>query len=63
MKQIDLTKVIKKYTSGWLALSPDYTKVVGSGKDIKSAVAQAESNGIKKPVLMKASESYAPIAP
>ena len=63
MKQIDLTKTIKKYKTGWVALSPDYSKVVGSGKSIKSVVEQAESKGIKKPVLMRASKSYAPIAP
>lgn len=63
MKQIDLTKVVKKYTSGWLALSPDYKKVVGHGKTIKKAVNQAESQGIKEPVLMRAAKSYGPIAP
>jgi len=63
MKQIDLTKIIKKYTSGWLALSPDYKKVVGHGKTIKKAVNSAQSQGIKDPVLMRAAKSYGPIAP
>ena len=63
MRQIDLTKVVKKYTSGWLALSPDYKKVVGHGKTIKKAVKEAESNGIEDPVLMRAAKSYGPIAP
>ena len=63
MKQIDLTKIIKKYTSGWLALSPGYKKVVGHGKTIKKAVNAAQSQGIRDPVLMRAAKSYGPIAP
>lgn len=63
MRQIDLTKIIRKYKNGWLALSPDYSKVVGSGASIKSVLDQAEANGFSKPILMKASKSYAPIAP
>lgn len=63
MKPIDLTKVIKKYTNGWIALSPDYKKVVGHGKSIQVAVNQAQSKGIMDPVLMRAAKSYGPIAP
>ena len=63
MKQIDITKIIKKYKSGWLALSPDYKKVVGHGKSIKLAVSQAQSKGIEDPILMRAAKSYGPVAP
>lgn len=63
MKPIDLTKIIKKYTKGWLALSPDYKKVVGHGRSIEIAVRQAESKGVKDPVLMRAAKSYGPVAP
>ena len=63
MKPIDLTKVIKKYTSGWIALSPDYKKVVGHGKTIKRAVDEAQSHGVGDPVLMRAAKSYGPVAP
>lgn len=63
MKPIDLTKQIKKYTKGWIALSPDYSKVVGSGNSIKIVLEEAASQGVKKPILMRASKSYAPIAP
>ncbi len=63
MKPIDLTKIIKKYTSGWIALSPDYRKVVGHGKSIKTVVDQAQSKGIDDPVLMRAAKSYGPVAP
>ena len=63
MKSIDLTKVIKKYKDGWLALSPDYKRVVGHGKTIKKAVGEAETHGVKEPILMRAAKSYGPIAP
>jgi len=63
MKQIDLTRIIKKYTSGWIALSPDYKKVVGHGKTIEKAAKEAQTNGIEDPVLMRGSKSYGPIAP
>lgn len=63
MKQIDLTKVVKKFKSGWLALSPDYKRVVGHGKTIKKAVSEAQSQGVKDPILMRAARSYGPIAP
>jgi len=63
MRPIDLTQVIKEYTSGWIALSPDYKKVVGHGRTIKSAVDKAQASGIKDPVLMRAAKSYGPIAP
>ncbi len=63
MKPIDLTKVIEKYTSGWIALSQDYKRVVGHGKSIEVAVTQAQSKGIDDPVLMRASSSYGPVAP
>lgn len=63
MKQIDLTKIIKKYKTGWFALTPDYSKVVGSGASIRTVLDQAKSNGFSQPILMKASKSYSPIAP
>ena len=63
MKQIDLTKIIKKYTSGWIALSPDYKKVVGHGKSIKIAAIKAKSRGVGEPILMRAAKSYGPVAP
>lgn len=63
MKPVDLTKIINKYTSGWVALSPDYQKVVGHGKTIKVASNQAVSKGVDNPILMRAAKSYGPIAP
>ena len=63
MKQVDLSKKIRGYKSGWIALSPNYYKVVGFGKTIESTLEQASKKRVNKPILMKASKSYAPIAP
>lgn len=63
MRQIDLSKIIKKYASGWIALSPDYKKVVGHGRSINKAANEAKSKGVNKPIMMRASNNYGPIAP
>ena len=63
MKPIDLTKILKKYTSGWVALSPDYKQVVGYGKTLKKAAERAESSGIENAIFMRAAKTYGPIAP
>lgn len=63
MKPIDLTKITKNYTSGWIALSSDYKKVAGWGKTIKAALERARASGEKKPILMRGAKSYGPIAP
>lgn len=63
MKPIDLTKVLKGYTTGWVALSPDYKRVVGHGKTLKKAVERAISRGVDNPILMRAAKTYGPIAP
>lgn len=62
MKPIDLTKITKNYTSGWIALSSDCKKVAGWGKTLRSAIAKARANGEEKPVLLKGAKSYGPIA-
>ena len=61
MKPIDLTKITKNYTSGWIALSSDYKRVAGWGKTIRTALARARQSGEKKPILMRGAKSYGPI--
>lgn len=34
-KVINLSKVLKNISSGWVAISSDYTKVVAKGKDFR----------------------------
>jgi hypothetical protein len=63
MKSIDLTKILEKHTSGWLALSQDYKKVIGKGITIKKALEQAKSSGVDDPVIVRAAKSYGPMVP
>lgn len=60
---IDLVKPLKKYTKGWIALSSDLKKVVGSGKTPTEALKSPRAKGIKKPVLMLGSKDYGNIVP
>lgn len=45
MKPIDLTKILKPFKSGWVALSKDYKKVLGHGKTLEQAEKQAKKTG------------------
>jgi hypothetical protein len=50
---MDFTQVYKKYKGLWVALSADENKVVGKGKTVKAAIAQARRRGITTPYLFK----------
>jgi len=45
----------------WVALDPEETKVVGSGKNPEAAIAGARANGIADPVLIWSPESWTPV--
>ncbi len=45
-KKIDFVKLLKKYQSGWVAISSDFSKVVLSGKTLKDVMKKAK--GIKE---------------
>ena len=48
---INWTKLFEKYKGLWIALKDDEITVVGSGKSIKEAVAEAKMNGYEKPIV------------
>lgn len=52
-KAIEKQSTYTKYANKWIAISPDETKVVGSGKTIKEAISEALKRGIKNPILTK----------
>lgn len=60
---INLVKPLKKYTKGWVALSPDLEKVVGSGKTPKDALKNPRAKGLKKSILIMGSSDYGNIIP
>jgi len=49
----DLTKLLKPYPSGWVALSEDQRRVVGAGETLQNADDQARERGVPNPVFVK----------
>ncbi len=57
MKKIDFVVLLKNYTSGWVAISADFSKVVLSGKTLREVIEKAKS--IKEKLYyFPAGESY-----
>lgn len=55
MKNINLTKTLRGYTRGWVALSSDYKKVLFSGRSFVEVMRKVQENNlIDKVVLLKA---------
>lgn len=50
---MDFTEIYKKYKGLWVALSMNEKKVIGKGKTVDIAVAQAKKKGITTPYLFK----------
>ena len=49
----DLSKVLKPYENQWVALSPDYTKVIASGETLRETVAQVREDEKERAVFHK----------
>lgn len=58
MKQANLAKILKNYTSGWVSISKDYKKVVASGRTLKNLLQKLEKMGKPEGFLMKAAKDY-----
>lgn len=56
MKTINLSSLLKKYSSGWVALSSDYKKVVTHGKTFKEVSEKLKDRS--DIVLISASKNY-----
>lgn len=58
MKPIDLTKILKPYKSGWVAVSKDYKKAVAAAATLE--LLDEELKKLKSPhvVLIPASKNY-----
>jgi len=59
-KSIDLTKVLKPYIEDnlWVALSPNYSKVIATGKDPLEVIENAKNKNITNPVIIRATLDY-----
>lgn len=58
MQTINLVKLLKPYSSGWVALSRDYKKVVASGKTLKEVTEKVQKQKRSDVVLISASKNY-----
>ena len=56
MKTINLSSLLKKHASGWVALSSDYKKVVAYGKTLKEV--SDKLTGRSDVILISASKNY-----
>jgi len=57
-KVVDLSKILKRYSSQWLALEPITLKVVSTGKYPRDVLKDARIKGIEHPVLTRAPRDY-----
>lgn len=58
MEAINLTKILKNYSSGWVAITADYKKVVASGKTLEEVTKKVEKQKRDDVVLISASKNY-----
>jgi len=56
-----LSKILKGYISGWVAISIDYKKVVASAPTMKELDKKLKKLGNPKVVLIPGMEDYGPI--
>lgn len=55
MTAIDLSKILSKYKTGWIALTEDNKKIVADGKTLNEVLKKARKSGVDNPSLLKAS--------
>ncbi len=54
----DLSKLLKNHAAGWVAITPDYKKIVVSGKTLKEVTDKVNRKKITDVVLISAAENY-----
>lgn len=57
-RPVNLTKVLNGYTSGWVALSRDYKRVVAAASSLKTLDVKLKKLKNPKVVLIQASDNY-----
>lgn len=57
-KPLDLTKLLKDYKSGWVALSKNYKEVVAWAPSLEKLDVKLEEVGEKDVVVISASQNY-----
>lgn len=58
----DLSNLLKGYENKWVILTPDYGRVVSSGKKLDDTLSKIEEDERKRVVILKVvPPSYAPL--
>lgn len=57
-KTIDLSTLLKNYSTGWVAITSDYKKIVVSGKTLKEVTKKINEKKLSNVVLISASKNY-----
>lgn len=58
MKAINLSKLLKNFSSGWVAVTTDYKRVIASGKTLKEVTSKVEKQRRDDVILISASKNY-----
>lgn len=58
MQTINLSKILRNFTSGWVAITSDYKKVVAFGKTLKEVTDKVSKEKQNDVVLIPASRNY-----
>lgn len=58
MKAVNLSEILKGYTSGWVSISKDERKVIAAGKTLKVLLQKLAKMGNPDGHLMKVAKDY-----
>jgi hypothetical protein len=58
MQTVNLSKLLKNFSSGWVAITSDYKKVVASGKTLKEVTEEVKKQNRDDVVLIPAAKNY-----
>lgn len=58
MQTINLSKLLKNFSSGWVAITSDYKKVIAFGKTLKEVTKEVKKQNRDDVVLIPASKNY-----
>lgn len=58
MQTVNLSKILKNFSSGWVAISSDYKKVIAFGKTLKEVTEEVKKQKRDDVVLIPAAKNY-----
>ena len=58
LKEKDLSKILKKYSNEWVALSHNEEKVISHGKFLPDVIKEAKNKGELKPIVTRVPKDY-----